>query len=783
MGSLMRCRSTTLDLAMIFCVFFAEVAEVSFLGQKWSTISSDTSDRFSLETREDGCPPHAIMAARVSPRPWRELVKLPANVAVFENIMKHVGIDPDEGRTSPIVDDTRDRTSASLDNCLLTAFWKYLLLLFETPRPSTNYKLPEDPKRLDRVRALLKELAADLGVEYRTDRVGNVLLFKKSTLENTDSAKAGAICLQGHLDIVCSKNATSQHNFDTDPLETVLADEDGKKWVKSALASTLGADNGVGIAAGLAFMEVLDGSQHADLELLCTVNEETDFSGAEKIGQPDPKTFLRCQQLLNLDSEDADAVCIGCAGGFEHAYFIENLVYEDSENGFCGMLDVELSGFHGGHSGGDIHTGYANAILVLLRLLRAVLALGDRVSLVQMKGGTGPTAIAREASCCLAFFTRPDVAAGEVLTRARAVLDSQWAEVKQEFCEVAKTEDVVKLQMLLTTSSFPTSSVSSGATVGSSFGAGAAAPVFKLPPLTGGTASAPRRRRWLTDTSTRRLVRFLSTLPHGVLAFARDTSSDKVGGSTSPPVYLKDLHGQPLVESSINFGMLLFHESVTRENAASRFAAMTDNAITGPKRFCWRCQRFEALGTIKGGSGVDHVEEPLYCQEVDEVLAQEEQSSSGVSATCYAYLFFRSSDNAECARYGQEELRGRLIEKFEADISSGVEQDGDDEQPPTVAFDSDLCPFPAWQPRWDSPFLQKIVEAYRKTALGTTKEPLLYTCHGGLECGAFLETYPDLDCVSIGPQIEYPHSPDERVAVDSCAEWLRWLRAALVVDR
>lgn len=684
-----------------------------------------------------------------APLHWRQLVKLQENQDVFCEVLKSHGIDkPDD--ISP--------STSELDQALLQSFWKYLFLLFETPRPSTNYKLPEDPKRLDRVRETLKEIANHLQIEYRTDEIGNVLLFKKG--KNSKLEKIESICLQGHLDMVCSKNAESTHNFDTEPLKVELfEDEDNsqKLWLRSSLQSTLGADNGVGIAAGLAIMEVLDNDKHGDLELLCTVNEETDFSGAEKLGQPEPKNFLQSKLLLNLDSEQADSICIGCAGGFEHSYFIENLQFVEQKNDmfFANMIAIELKGFHGGHSGGDIHIGYENANIILLKLLQIVLQKLEskddavEICLAELKGGTGPSAISRESSCHLGIFAKANCI-DDIGKEIQNLLEITWNSLATEL----KQEDPKKLKMDLTLSG-----------VAITDDGGSNKNIFMNIGTKNGIKSTPKRR-WLSGKSTKIIIDFLLTVPHGIISKSESTGD---------------------VESSINFGQMLFHGSVTRENANEKFASMTDNAITGPKRFCFACQRFEALGGNDSEKKQEHEgaekqeeEDEFICREVCEVNQQELQSIN--NGTCFIHFFYRSSDNDKAVRYGEDILRSSIPKKFENYLLEMEEN-----EKPKLVFDSDLFPFPAWQPRWDSPFLQRIQNAYRKEIIekndsNKRSEALLYTTHGGLECGAFMETYPDLECVSIGPQLEFPHSPDEKVSVDGCAEWLRWLRAVVEVQ-
>lgn len=274
---------------------------------------------------------------------------------------------------------------------LVIAFWKYLLLCFETPRPSTDFKEPNVPARLDPIKAALKKAATALGAQTLEDDAGNLIIRKKGCGEGSGKPW---LCLQGHLDMVCSQNEGVGHDFEKDGIEVRFTDDDGQSngWLKPLKATTLGADNGVALAAGLAVMETV--SNHPPLELLCTANEETDFSGATGL----KPGVLKSKRLLNLDSEEDYSICVGCAGGFEHKY---KLPVEYSFENTLDMVAVSVSvtGLHGGHSGTDIDKEYGNAIKLLARLM--LQSHEDDQRLVDFQGGTGPSAIPREASCIM----------------------------------------------------------------------------------------------------------------------------------------------------------------------------------------------------------------------------------------------------------------------------------------------------------------------------------------------------------------------------------------------
>jgi dipeptidase D len=216
------------------------------------------------------------------------------------------------------------------------------------------------------------------GCVAKRDAVGNVLVEVPAA---KGKEKSPAVVLQGHLDMVCEKNSGTRHDFDRDPIRPVV---DGD-WVR-AEGTTLGADNGMGVAAALAVMED-DSLVHGPLELLFTIDEETGLNGANGL-QPG---FIRGRFLLNLDSEEEGVFFIGCAGGADSDI---TLPLKRTPGGSGDPLKVTLSGLRGGHSGIDIHTGRGNAVQLLTRLL---VGLDVPFSLVHLEGGNKHNAIPREA--------------------------------------------------------------------------------------------------------------------------------------------------------------------------------------------------------------------------------------------------------------------------------------------------------------------------------------------------------------------------------------------------
>ena len=258
------------------------------------------------------------------------------------------------------------------------ALWEYFEEICRIPRPS---------QKEEKIGAWLMEFARQHQLEARQDKVGNVLICKEATPGKED---VPVVVLQSHMDMVCEKNAEVKHDFERDAIQPYV---DGE-WVK-ARGTTLGADDGIGMAAALAILTSED-IQHGPVECLFTVNEEMGLTGASGL-EPG---FFTGKILLNLDSEDEGEMFIGCAGGIDT---VVRLPYEETAvqpHQFA--VRVQVKGLQGGHSGDDIHKGRGNAIKILNRFLWD---LKERygIRIVSFEGGNLRNAIAREAVAVLVF--------------------------------------------------------------------------------------------------------------------------------------------------------------------------------------------------------------------------------------------------------------------------------------------------------------------------------------------------------------------------------------------
>ena len=252
------------------------------------------------------------------------------------------------------------------------AVWNYFEEILKIPRPS---------KREDKIITHITAFAENHQLEYRKDNVGNIVIVKQAS-PGYESRKA--VCLQSHLDMVCEKNSRSPHNFETDPIQTVV---DGD-WVK-AIDTTLGADNGIGIAAQLALLADKN-LQHGPVECLFTTDEETGLNGAKGL----ESGFFKSKILINLDSEDEGELFIGCAGGMNTVATLKYNVRRTPEDSTAFRIDV--TGLQGGHSGTDIHKNRGNSIKILNQFLwESRNRFGARLSVFE--GGNLRNAIPREA--------------------------------------------------------------------------------------------------------------------------------------------------------------------------------------------------------------------------------------------------------------------------------------------------------------------------------------------------------------------------------------------------
>ncbi len=278
--------------------------------------------------------------------------------------------------------------------------WSEFEAITRVPRPS---------KKEEKIRDYLVGWAKEHGLEHRCDAAGNVVIRKPAT---AGWEERPTVILQSHMDMVCEKNSDVAFDFERDAIRTCV---DGG-WVR-AEGTTLGADDGIGMAAALAML-ASDAVEHPALEALFTVDEETGLTGAFGLGEG----MLTGKYLINLDSEDEGELFIGCAGGVDTVATFSPMV-TPAPDGFE-YFRIDVKGLAGGHSGDDIDKGRANSNKLVARLLYELLPYG--LVLNRFDGGNLRNAIPREA---FAVFGVPAESAGDVCERCRAFA----VEIVEEF--------------------------------------------------------------------------------------------------------------------------------------------------------------------------------------------------------------------------------------------------------------------------------------------------------------------------------------------------------------
>ena len=299
------------------------------------------------------------------------------------------------------------------------ALWKNFYSLTQVPRPS---------KKEEKIREFIAGFGKNLGLETIVDEIGNVIIKKPATPGMED--RKGVI-LQGHMDMVPQKNRETNHDFEKDPIDAYV---DGE-WV-TARGTTLGADNGMGVSAGMAVLEATD-MQHGPIEVFVTTDEETGMTGAINV----KPGVLDGDILLNLDSEDEGELYIGCAGGID-----TNVKYHFKKEPVPGGVvayNLTVKGLKGGHSGLDIHYGKGNACLILNNFL---MNAGERygVRLTDIDAGSLRNAIPREAFSSIVVPKENEVAFLNYLKEFESEEKTKYEAVDPGLIIVAEESDVPK---------------------------------------------------------------------------------------------------------------------------------------------------------------------------------------------------------------------------------------------------------------------------------------------------------------------------------------------------
>ena len=270
-----------------------------------------------------------------------------------------------------------------VENFAYPKLLKYFEDISAIPRPSYSE---------ERIADYLVRFAEDRGLEFYRDKLNNVLINAPATVGREDCE---AILLQGHTDMVCEKNEDVEHDFMSDPLKLYVKDG----WIR-AEGTTLGADNGVAVAAMLA---ILDGEceGHGPLQCLFTASEEVGLDGVK--GFDYSRIFAR--KMINMDSADESLIIAGCAGGLRSSVVLP--VEREEKQGR--VFKLRIGGLAGGHSGEDINRGRANANKLLGRALNSLFSVSEGARLISVSGGTKENAIPRESSAYILWNDSADI--------------------------------------------------------------------------------------------------------------------------------------------------------------------------------------------------------------------------------------------------------------------------------------------------------------------------------------------------------------------------------------
>ena len=311
---------------------------------------------------------------------------------------------------------------SEIKNLKPECIWRNFDALTQVPRPSEH---------LEKVQQFLLDFAKNTGVEAFKDEAGNIVMRKPATpgMENRKT-----VILQAHMDMVPQKEKTSTHNFETDPIQTYI---DGE-WVR-AKGTTLGADDGLGVAAIMAVMEAKD-LKHGPIEALITADEETGMYGANGL----PGGELEGEILLNLDTEQEGELIIGSAGGVD---ITATLDYQEAESDKTdAAVKITIKGLKGGHSGLEICEGRGNANKMMVRIVREAIA-EDEACLASWHGGNMRNAIPREAEVVLTLPKENVEDLKAIVAEYKETFNNEYKGIESDIEVVA--EDVALPEMIV----------------------------------------------------------------------------------------------------------------------------------------------------------------------------------------------------------------------------------------------------------------------------------------------------------------------------------------------
>ena len=295
-------------------------------------------------------------------------------------------------------------------------------------------KIPRLSKDEGKIRRYILDFAHLHNLDSSEDKVGNIVIIRPAS-EGMENVKV--VVLQSHLDMVGEKNSDHPHNWSIDPIMPVIIDS----WV-TAQGTTLGADDGIGIAVQLAILSD-PFLRTGKLECLFTIDEESGMTGANNLG-PD---FFKGRILINLDSEDEGIIFIGCAGGIDTVGTLKYKTEKEPYN--SSAWEISLTGLHGGHSGDEIHKGYGNSVKIMTRILSDLSKLYN-IRITRFNGGNLRNAIPRES---FATITAPASYSKRIiryLSEIFEILSNEFGtlepELKIDFKSIELPETVIDIE-------------------------------------------------------------------------------------------------------------------------------------------------------------------------------------------------------------------------------------------------------------------------------------------------------------------------------------------------
>lgn len=285
--------------------------------------------------------------------------------------------------------------------------WNYFEEICQYPRPS---------KKEEKIAEYVVSVGKKLGLKTEKDKFGNILIRKPAT-KGKENLKT--VVLQSHIDMVCESNRGVEHDFDNDPIQPYI---DGD-WVK-AKGTTLGADNGIGVAASFAVLASND-IEHGPIECLFTLDEETGLTGATTL----KKGWLKADILINMDSEEIGKLFIGCAGGKDTYAKFKTKMQKSPKN--YSSFELRVSGLKGGHSGIDIQTGRGNAIKILNRLIWEY-SQENTLRLASINGGNKHNAIPRESFAVVAVPKKSEKKLKKFVSKYNNTIKAEYSVVEPD---------------------------------------------------------------------------------------------------------------------------------------------------------------------------------------------------------------------------------------------------------------------------------------------------------------------------------------------------------------